>query len=179
MPLAGAIPATTTTRSRPDRVASLALPPGVSAQCYYFDDEPFFGGDPHPPPCLYFDEDVLVSLMIWGQLGCPVTPPGDINHVGDLEVWSQHEGCQLGRWTVVSDHDQKGLGLNRDHVGVFFEKNKITERLPGIRIKYGQFATGKSWLWLLTDERLGPPPSFVRNQWGVDPVTVRLGRWPD
>ena len=180
MPLAGSIPATTTTRARPNRVASVALPPGVSAECYYFDDEPFFGGDPHPPPYLYFDEDVLVSLVIWGQLGCPVTAPNDdINHVGDLAVWSQHGGCQLGRWTVVSDHDKKELGLNRYHVGVFFEKDKIAERLPGIRIKYGQFATGKSWLWLLTDERVGPPPSFLRNEWGVDPVTVRLGRWPD
>ena len=76
MPLAGSVlPATTKARSRPVRVASVALPPGVSAQCYYFDDEPFFGGDPHPPPYLYFDEDVLVSLVIWGQLGCPVTTP--------------------------------------------------------------------------------------------------------
>jgi hypothetical protein len=179
MPLAGAIPATTTTRSRPDKVASVALPPGMSAQCYYFDDEPFFGDDPHPPPYLYFDEDVLVSLVIWGQLGCPVTPPDDINHVGDLELWSQHEGRQLGRWTVVADHDNNESRLHHNHVAVLFEKDKIIERLPGIRIKYGQFATGKSWLWLLTGDTLGPPPSFLRQEWDVEPISVRLGRWPD
>ncbi len=159
-------------------VASVTLPPGVSAQCYYFDGEPFFGGDPHPPPYLYFDENVLVSLvMIGGQLGRRVTPPDCIYHVGDLEVWSQHQGCPLGCWTVVSDHDEEP-GSNRGDVAVVLEKDKIAERLPGMRIKYGQFATGKSWLWLLTEERLGPPLSFLRNEWG-NPVTVRLGRWPD
>ena len=160
-------------------MASVALPPGVSARCYYFDDEPFFGGDPYPPPYLYFDEDVLISLVIWGQLGCPGTPPYDLNDVGDLEVWPQHEGCQLGRWTVVSDHEKKELGFDRSYFGASFEKDKIAERLPGIRVEYWQFATGKRWLWLLTDERLGPPPRFLRDERGVDPVTVRLGRWPD
>jgi hypothetical protein len=99
---------------------------------------------------VWFDEKFCQDIAVWGQCavlaecsayGHPMTPDA------------------VGQWT-----------LHFDHVDPLTDKSQwkfaIAEMLPGMRLKYTDRATGKSWVWVLTDQ--------VQDSRGV-----RLGLWPD
>ncbi len=116
-----------------------------SAPLYLFNDAP------PPQPQLYFAEARLVYMACYGTLACPYTPP-------QYTVFPSPG--QVGRWTLHVDYV--------DPLTDTSDWKLLADQLPGTRMRYTDFETGQSWVWVLTDQMVHTAaPAF------------RLGVWPD
>jgi hypothetical protein len=107
-----------------------------------------------PPPrqhAIFFDGSKLFQMAMYGGCACPYTPP----------QWTifPSDG-QVGRWTLHFDVVDP---LTDDSPWKF----TVEDMLPGMRMRYEDFDTGRRWIWVLTDKTI------------TGDVEYRLGVWPD
>lgn len=119
----------------------------------------FFTFPPPIAPQLWFAEDALLRLAMFGALACPYTDP--------LYAVYPSPG-QVGWWKAPGS--APGLRLDGDL------EEGLAAVLPGLRLSYEPLLpgtitpAGQSWLWVLTDQVV---------QWHWQGSKVRLGVWPD
>jgi hypothetical protein len=106
----------------------------------------FFHKPPPHEPRLYFAEWALIGMAMTGS----------------------------GQYTLP---DARGRWMLHFEVTDPFAENSsrwrfLKDELPGMRCKYTDWETDKTWIWVLTDQ--------VVARWPKPGATdLRLGRWPD
>jgi hypothetical protein len=111
-----------------------------------------FSAAPPIEPRLYFPESKLINMAIWGTFACPYSPPQHTVFPSD---------GQIGRWTLHFD--------DVDPLTDVSPWKLLAQLLPGMRMRYQDFETGNTWIWVLTDQ-------IIKRDNNND---LRLGRWPD
>jgi hypothetical protein len=111
--------------------------------CYFFHE---------PPPKesrLYFAEKQLIGMVLFR--------PGQYTLPG-----------ATGRWTLHRDPPPHPFSEEAAKQPWKFLKDE----LPGMRLKYTDWETDKTWIWVLTDQVIPGHLDRPRRD-------LRLGRWPD
>lgn len=113
----------------------------------------FFNAAPPLVPRLYFNEKSLMDMAILGCLikrgSWPPAPP-------------QYTVFPGGRWTIHFHPDKPPYDGSQT-------RDMVKELLPGIKMQYHDFNTGRHWIWILTNEVLHRDNNN----------DLRIGHWPD
>lgn len=120
----------------------------------------FFNAVPPAVSRVYFSQPTVYEMLLFGGLVCPYGPPQRTVFPG---------GDQVGRWTLHYD-DEKTKTLRDIATGPYASLHpRLIATLPGMLLRYEDFAAGETLVWRLTDDVL------LRD----NANNLQLGVWPD